>query len=343
MQYYLAGKRKYARITLFVLALIAAVASVATSRPANAETWEISNPYETVDWEEYQRHKSNFHTHTTQSDGRMSPARVIDEYNKRDYTVLALADHNLVTWPWTAFDRDPEELGMVAVQGAEPSRHHHMGTYFCDVPGREDVEGTLADVREQEGLAVMFHPGRYNWEVEDYAKLYRAWDELIGMEIYNQGDRYPGDRDTWDAVLTELMPEGPPVWGFSNDDMHSMGHLGRNWNVLLLPELSADTVRESLEEGRFFYVYASAGHDGPAPPEIEAITVDRHEGTIRIEAVQYDSIEWVSGGRIIARGEKAELGRDSARAGYIRAVLRVNGEEGDVRMGTQPFGIMRQE
>ncbi len=343
MLYQFAGMRKYARITFFVLVIIAALAAFAASSPANAGEWDIRNPYETVDWEEYQRHKANFHTHTTQSDGRMSPARVIDEYSERDYSVLAFADHNRVTWPWTAFDRDPDELGMVAVQGAEPSSHHHMGTYFCNVPGRGDVEGTLADVREQGGIAVMFHPGRYNWAVEDYVKLYEEWDELIGMEIYNQGDRYSNDRDTWDAVLTELMPEGAPVWGFSNDDMHTMGHLGRNWNVLLLPELSAEAVRKSMEEGRFFYVYASAGHIGPAPPEIDSIAVDRDEGTIRIDAAQYDSIEWISGGHVVAQGEKSALCQDSAQAGYIRAVLRVSAEEGDVLMGTQPFGIIRRD
>ena len=65
--------------------------------------WEINNPYETVDWENHQRFKANFHTHTTRSDGRMSPQDVVDSYHKLGYKILALTDHNEVTFPWKGF------------------------------------------------------------------------------------------------------------------------------------------------------------------------------------------------------------------------------------------------
>ncbi len=321
--------------------LIFSIFAIFTLFGCTSSEWTIDNPYAEVDWNQYQQVKANFHTHTTQSDGRQSPAQVIDLYHSLDYGVLALTDHNRVTWPWQDYDQQPNRLGMIPVQGAEASRHHHMGTFFCNVPGDTSVTGSLADVREQNGLAIMFHPGRYDWSVQDYVALYREWNELIGMEIYNQGDRYSGDRETWDQLLTALMPEGRPVWGVSDDDLHNEGHLGRNWTVLLLPELSSGAVRQAMEKGVFFYVYAPERKEGLLPPEIRAIQVDSKKGTIEIKASGYERIEWISQGNSVHQGEKIDLSTTPDVRGYIRAVLHARDD--NALIGTQPFRIQRQD
>ena len=38
------------------------------------------------------------------------------------------------------------------------------------------------------------------------------------------------------------MPDRP-AWGYSDDDMHVASHLGRNWNVMILPGLSHEDLR----------------------------------------------------------------------------------------------------
>ncbi|MBP5779769.1 MAG: phosphotransferase, partial [Clostridia bacterium] len=40
-----------------------------------------------------ERHKANFHAHTTRSDGLLSPAEAEALYRSRGYDVLALTDH----------------------------------------------------------------------------------------------------------------------------------------------------------------------------------------------------------------------------------------------------------
>ncbi len=119
--------------------------------------YQILNPYETVDWSQHGQYKANFHAHTTRSDGRLNPHAVVDVYNKLGYNVLAITDHDEVTYPWTEFsnmepsrrsllrleqrpetlpegldyeDRDPDALGMIAIQANELSSHHHMGSFF---------------------------------------------------------------------------------------------------------------------------------------------------------------------------------------------------------------------
>ncbi len=325
----------------------------------------IENPYATVDWEKDGRYKTNFHTHTTRSDGCLNPHEVVDRYHKLGYSVLALTDHNEVTYPWTRFstlspsagsvknlaanrletdslayqDREPDALNMTAVQGNELSRHHHMGSYFTDHNGTQTAEESLDAVSAKDGLAVLFHPGRYKQPVEWYVALYRKYPCLVGLEVFNQGDRYPNDRKTWDAILTDLMPDRP-VWGFSNDDLHSRAHLGRNWAVLLLPDRSESQVRRAMERGLFYFVHAPQGHEGPPPPIIRRIVVDAARASITLAVSGEARVEWISRGEVIHRGATLNLAQLPAVDGYVRAEVRA--PEGGPVAGTQPFGIRRR-
>lgn len=339
------------RVSAAAALLLAVVALTGCAR-ATPE-WEIHNPYAAVDWERHQQYKANFHTHTTMSDGGGDPETVIDRYAELGYAVLALTDHDTIsprrepddpdrhrtTWPWESFGRDPAALGMVAVEGNEISRLHHIGSYFNDYgdAGLPSEEAAFEEIGRRGGLAVLFHPGRYDKSVDWYAGMYRSYPHLIGLEIYNQGDRYPDDRRTWDAILAEIVAERP-VWGFSNDDMHSLSrHLGRNWNVLVLPELTEERVRRAMEEGVFFYVYAPEGHEGPEPAAIRSVLVDERRGRIGIEAAGHDRIEWISGGATVHEGDSVDLSEVADIAGYVRAVIHA--AEGEAVVGTQPFRV----
>ncbi len=345
------------RINLFNLKLIPYVMAVVLAGVLSSPV--SANPYAGVDWENYGQHTANFHTHTTASDGRLTPQDVTDRYRDLGYSVLSITDRHRVTYPWTEFskippsvlsrdrlaanalqspvltheDRDPAELGMVAVEGAKASRHHRMGTYFCSVPGMGSEEETLAEVREEGGIAVFFHPGQYAWSEEDYIALFRNWDELIGMEVYNQGDRYSNDRALWDDILTALMPERP-VWGFSNDDMHTISQLGRNRTVLLLKELTAEEVRNALVAGRFYFSRVLAVED--EAPVIESVRV--RDGEITIEASGYNKIIWISDGNEIHEGETIHLETAEGIGGYVRA--RLTADRGWTY--TQPFSTGRK-
>ncbi len=333
-----------------------------------APRWDIDNPYESVDWTNHNQYKGNLHTHTTHSDGRMNPHQVVDTYHELGYDFLAITDHNQVTYPWTQFsdlepsngsinrmesapeqmpenlifeDRDPRALGMIDIQGNELSRHHHTGSFFNDHNGTTTEVESLEAVAAKNGIAMLYHPGRYqrrdpgHYNLEWYLDLYENYDHLIGMEVYNQGDRYPQDRMIWDSVLTVLMPDRP-VWGYSNDDMHHLSRLGQNWTVMILPELTHESVRNGMENGLSYFVYAPQGHDGPQPPVIQSIEVNNRRGTIDITASNYDSVTWISEGNIVHTGNTVNLNELEATGNYIRAKLY---GPGDIVVGTQPFGI----
>ena len=359
-------RRTFLRTALLMAGMIIILGSCAAQ-------WEIDNPYGNVNWETHEQYKANFHTHTTRSDGRLNPHTVVDRYHALGYSILAIADHNEVTYPWTAFsqlqpsnrairlvenqdegmpenlvyeDRDPAALNMFAIQANELSRHHHMGSFFNGYNGpgyNERIDYTITEeesilaVGEHNGIVMLYHPGRYERNSEWYVELYTRHDHLFGLEVYNQGDRYPEDRLIWDSILTVTMPHRP-VWGYSNDDMHGPAQIGRNWNMMILPEMSEQAVRRGMEEGQSYFVYAPQGHEGPAAPYIQAVDVDRRKGTISITARDYERIIWISGGEILHEGNTINLGQLDASLSYVRAEL--HGQAGSLA-GTQPFGFRK--
>ena len=339
-------------LTLLIIALILATSAAA----ASAQSIRVAvDPYAKVDWQHHQRHHGNFHSHTTQSDGRLSPAEVIDRYHAIGHDVLALTDHNKCTWPWTIFDRDPAKLGMVAVPGNELSRHHHTLSLFCDLTtDTRDLDTAIGQVDRSGGISVLAHPGRY-WKLEEgkvpdevtakYVALFRKYDSLIGFEVINQGDRYPEDRALWDAVLTEMMPERP-VWGMANDDSHTEAHIGLNTTVLLLPTHSSDAVRDALEHGRFYFTTVTSHpkqeRDRKAVPVIRSIRHDAQAGTIEIKAdcagkpLDDQAFGWITaGGKVVHRGPRMDLTRTAGLSKYVRVEIRGTGGTAY----TQPFGL----
>ena len=369
----------FTAIAALFVAVCSSTGLQAGAQPGDRTPRATVSPYAEVDWENWEQHRANLHTHTTQSDGGLTPDDVIDRYHARGFTVLALTDHDThgpgsdsehpqrvkTTWPWKQFARDPDNLGMVAIEGAEVGAHH-IGSYFNDygsvegydtpyvwrsseqvyrlvgeeaeVKAVEETERTLEGIRNRDGLAVMFHPGLYKHPTNWYVRLFRQHDHLVGLEVYNgfvEGDTCPRDRGLWDEVLTALMPDRP-VWGFSNDDMHRPDQMGCNYQMLLLPELTTENVREAIGKGRFYFcrVYG----DGQTAPVIKSIRLDPKAHTITIEAEGCQDILWVSGGKIVTRGSTFIPEKARGAAHYVRAQLR--GEHGYTC--TQPFPLTGQ-
>lgn len=351
--------------------------SAAAAAAADPSPRAFTNPYADVPWGETRDFLANLHTHTTYSDGEFAPHEVIDLYHKRGVHILALTDHDndhydarpAILFPWTRLasifdeirdapnpcwlrqgllyrdftgpweDRDPAALGMLAVPGSEISRTHHIASLFCDYPGNTTSEQTaLEEIGRHGGIAVFLHPGRYNHYLAWYLHFYRRHPHLIGMEVFNQNDRCPGDRDLWDRVLHALMPDRP-VWGFAGDDTHVLDHLG--WNLLLLPlpELTPGAVRAALESGAFCFYRPDRQN---ALPSLSLASVSATPDTLRLSVQgEIREIEWITfnpktaQSEILHRGDTLALADVPASSTFVRA--RIRGADGTLY--TQPFGI----
>jgi len=322
------------------------------------DVWTLTvNPYADISWSDIHEHEGSFHNHTTQSDGKMDPADVIDAYHALGHEVLALTDHNRSTWPWTAFGRDPKELNMIAIPGNELSTVPHTLSLFSELEtDTRDHEKAIQLVEQHDGLSILAHPGRY-WElsegkvpkavIETYTHLFMTYPTLIGFEVINQDRRYPKDRALWDALLTELMPERP-VWGMANDDSHKQKQIGLNTTVLLMTESSEAAVKEALRSGKMYFTsvttHPQESRDRALTPVIKKIEFTPETQSLRIhsvsggEPVPEEAYTWISaGGNEVHQGSTLALNEVSGIETYVRAEIR--GEGGT--SFTQPIGVSK--
>lgn len=238
-------------------------------------------------------------------------------------------------------------------------RKNHVNGFFCgafqgDWGEEEDYISPIKATHEAGGISFIAHPGdfysingnRERAEDYDYLKIYieplLEYESCVGVEIFNERDTVAGaDRIIWDNILMYTIPRGKVAWGFSNDDSHVIENIGVTAEIMLMPELSNEALRTAMENGTFFACSRIArnelGDEFEGTGEyakIERINVDEEQDIITVTANNYETIEWISDGEIIATGNIFNLRENSEKLGsYVRFQIK---NEGGIVM-SQPF------
>lgn len=367
--------------------------------PEGYKMYDITSPYEQVDWDSYIQYKADFHAHSTNSDGGVLTKDTVEDHYAKGYDILAMTDHNYLTTKWSEVakgamtaEREAEIVNGVGRDGKgmldiyetdEQSVVDHINSFFADFNNTSGatMASTIAAVEEAGGITHINHPGRYTGgknggaagiaasnnpaTVQKYVDLFEAYDSCVGMEIINKIDNESrSDRILWDNILQKTMPNGRFVWGFSNDDTHSLDATGYSFNMMLMPELTQQDTRNAMETGAFYAVSRVSRLDGinatlpngktmpgsgttetlylldQTTPSITNIEVDEDENAITITGADYDEIEWIADGEVIATGATIDLNDYEDEVGsYVRAQLK-----SDTGIAfTQPFGVQEVE
>ena len=288
-----------------------------------------NNPYQAINWESVNQYKGNFHTHTTQSNDAsegFTTAYVVDKYHAAGYKILSLTDHDYNPYPWELFPqylssvpaRDPAALGMLAVPGNELSKDNtnswsertggqfnHHNDFFTGRQGQEfaSLQESYAYTYALGGMQIINHPGQY-WSIDNtysetqkdgpgwHASNFIKFPSLVGLEVYNQGNRRPNDRILWDQILERTMPQRT-VFGYSCDDAHNNDQLFRNYNFMLMEDLTTEELKDAMRKGETYFCYEPKGSGEGKAPRINTIEFDHANQTIKIDA--NGLIHWIYG------------------------------------------------
>ena len=339
----------------------------------------FKNPYKDIDWASVNQYKSNMHTHTTQSNDpieEFTTANVVDKYHAAGYKILALSDHDYCTYPWNLFPqfmsdvpaRDPEALGMLAVPSNELSKDNtnswsertggqfnHHNDFFTGRQGQEfaSLQESYAYTYALGGMQIINHPGQY-WSIDNtysetqkdgpgwHATNFKTFPSLVGLEVYNQGNRRPNDRILWDQILERTMPERP-VFGYSGDDTHNNEQLFRNYNMMLMESLTTEELKDAMRKGESYFCYEPKGSGEAKAPRITDIAVDEDNKTITIEA--NGMVYWIYGtdktssNASSTRSSVVGIGNTFCYKGYQGTYVRAFITNAFGETCTQPFGF----
>lgn len=276
--------------------------------------------------------KANLHTHSTFSDGKMTPKECKDLYKSKGYSILALTDHNIV-----ADHSNLNDANFLMLTGAEYNfdapnlPYAHLKTYHLNFIAKrpdllwqpfistthkhfEDVSDHLAKA-EIEGMPQVYdtdvinaiiaranekgHFVTYNhpaWSLQDYTD-YAPLKGLWGMELCNTSCMLGGleDDEHCSMVYRDLMNLTGRIFPVCADDAHGPSSACGAWIMIGAKELEYSSVIEAMERGDF---YASNG------PEIHYLTWDGE--FLEINCSDAKDITVLSNGRFWRRVRPAE-------------------------------------
>ena len=242
--------------------------------------------------------KGNLHTHSTGSDGQLTPEEIIDWYRSRGYHFLALTNHRVLSEARSVAE-DFILLSGIEADGIDPAigLYHLIGLGFERPPDLSCYEGdpsvleTVVNMQEMinslraaGALVFLAHP---YWSGE-MSKDLLDMEGCFGVEIWN------GACEVWDCKglstvhWDDLLAAGCRLWGLGADDCHwwpGRSDAGLGWVWVKAAELTQGAILDALEQGHF---YASSG------PQIHDLRLE--DGQIHVRCSPAVAVDFVGNG-----------------------------------------------
>lgn len=291
-------------------------------------------------------YKGNLHCHSTLSDGRLVPERIVDIYRKRGYSFLAFSEHELFT-DLEAFNTEDFliipaiECGiglpdsgkcyhLHGIQGSQAYRKnsgneplkHGMRTQTPEWKGLQTVQKVIDELKGSGNLVMLNHPVWSLNELEDFISL----EGCFAMEIFNYGCEVENKTGLSTVYWDSLLRRGIKMWGIATDDNHNgnpcegvpaeWDSFG-GWVNVKAEELSRDAIADALSAGRF---YSSSG------PEIFNYGVI--DGEVFVECSPVATVYFIT-------YERRGYSRRNSKGSITKASFELNGDEKYVRIECQ--------
>lgn len=249
--------------------------------------------------------KGALHSHSTRSDGKSTPQRVLSLYREMGYDFAALTDHRIYN-----FTNFAPESGLTLLPGMELDANFtldyghrclHTVCLGADDPSNlfmqdqrfdrlqihapEDYQPHLDSVLAHGNLAIYCHP---QWSSTP-ARCFETLRGYFAMEIWNTGCVMDNDMDKDAACWDELLGMGHRLFGVATDDGHCEEQQGGGY-VLVNAENTVPAILAALKQGCFysscgpvirdFYILDDVAYVHTDPCSAILFQDDRHPTTV---------------------------------------------------------------
>ncbi|MGB3147301.1 MAG: CehA/McbA family metallohydrolase [Paracoccaceae bacterium] len=227
-------------------------------------------------------YRGNLHTHSTRSDGGLSPQEVCRRYRDEGYDFLALTDHFIGYFNYPMVDTRPfrcadfttligAELHSGAMENGDLWHILAVGLpfdfepptamSFNPEPGMESGAALARRAREAGGFVAIAHPQWSGLSLGDAMGI----DAAHAVEIYNHSCGVEAGRADGASIADRMFSAGRRLGLIATDDahFHSADHFG-GWVMVKAEENDPEALVAALKAGHH---YASQG------PEIRRIEI----------------------------------------------------------------------
>ncbi len=234
-------------------------------------------------YEEGNFYKGNLHSHTTRSDGKLTPDESVAAFKAHGYDFLALTEHNR----YTRFEQYNTK-DFITIQGVEGDVYLKDGQWrvyhFIFLPTGErgftptkpmlshddvmdnptldtmdDIQAYIDDMRDRGYMTMINHPHWSTLEYDDILPL----KNLFGVEILNFCSWYTENMGESNVLWDALLRRGMKIWGTATDDNHNWHPIDSQYCdsfggyiQVKAKELSEQAICQAIWDGSF---YASTG------------------------------------------------------------------------------------
>ncbi|HHV60305.1 MAG TPA: CehA/McbA family metallohydrolase [Clostridiaceae bacterium] len=230
-------------------------------------------------------YKGNLHTHTTRSDGKLSPERVARLYKEAGYDFFAFTDH------WI-FEKGGWDGEMLVLSGGEYDAKtklrdgifHIVGIGMTDDPRvnllpSASTQEIINEIKNCNGIAILAHPA---WSLNTPEQINKL-QGIDAVEIYNSVSDLPHSSRPYSGLIIDMLASMSRLYPcIAADDAHFYdGEEMKSWIMVQSESLTRESILESIREGKF---HATQG------PHFE-MTI--REGKVCVECPPESNIECV--------------------------------------------------
>jgi hypothetical protein len=223
--------------------------------------------------------RGNLHTHSTLSDGVLSPEDVCRRYADEGYDFICLSDHMVGRYGYPIADTTAFRTNaFTTVPGAEVHTDRMANGEIWHIlavglpadfqrPHAPDFDGAnapetaaalAARCAEAGAFVAIAHPEWNGMTPSDALAI----DAAHAVEIYNHGCAVECDRGEGTAMLDHLLDQGRRLTACATDDAHFAGpdHFG-GWVMVKAPEPDPDALVAALRAGAYYSSQGPRLHD----------------------------------------------------------------------------------
>lgn len=284
--------------------------------------------------EEGKFYKANLHSHSTVSDGELTPEQMKELYADNGYSIIAYTDHNrFVT------HNDLSDESFLALNGVENAADETDKSWMynrcCDVcyialsPERKlhpfQEAGNVIDNPElspfsvkycTEDVNMMIKTGvsngffvTYNhptWSLENY-EMYISYNGMHAMEMFNYSSTVDGYNEYNGDIYDDMLRSGKRLFCIATDDNHNRQPGTCHWDsfggftMIKSPSLKYEDVTDALLKGNF---YCSTG------AVITGLWLDTDDWSVHLTAEKAKKIVCTRAGRRLRAIFAEEQGRE---------------------------------